>query len=916
MTITLNKPFANFNPQDFSIIITCADGLENALLIELDSFGVMGELIRVGRIAAKVDLARFYHICLYSRVASRVLLPIGEYHFKQKHETVNQISTDRQGRKITRTVENITLDEDITEALYHFTSRYDWSDIFNVDQTFVIRLSTDKKLTINQQFATLRIKDAIADSFNKKLGRRPDVDSKAAQVQIFATANSKFAELFIDLSGTSLHRRGYRVANTAAPLKENLAAALLYESGWHTGKHNAIIDPMCGSGTFITESLLMRADYPTGLDKATDKFGFYHWEHHDQALWEEMVHAATVRFHDNLDKMRQGLLCVIALDADAGAIHACHQNLQASGLSSLLPGITLQQRPLTQLKDVLKTVPAAAYPLIITNPPYGERLGESDFIKPLYHGLGRLTVDGLKMAGVTQADMSVLASHVEQADTLPINDPKTLRCHNGALTVYLRHGKLNLAKNTVLIEQFEKKPIHLEDAQEFINRLQKNLAHLKKQAKLHGVSNLRIYDADLPNYNVAIDLYGDKVHVQEYAPPKQIPPEVAKSRFNLVLACVREVLGVSKEDVFIKTRARQSGNDQYTKNPNSRDNKRRKMWVVEESGVYFYVNFTDYLDTGLFIDHRNMRQLVAKASRGKHVLNLFAYTCTASTHAAVHGAKSVTSVDLSANYLDWGKQNFALNGIPLEVTDAYGEPKYQFIASDVFDWIKDNTEQYDVIFIDPPTFSNSKKFQGTFDVQRDHVALINRAMNRLSTTGVLYFSNNFTRFELDDSILERYDVVHITDQTIGFDFNPKKPIHQSFKICHKHSVKSAPSDDVQIPLAKKSPKYDKESALRFETKRPTKVRVPQDKSKDKPKFNKKATFDKFDRHTNQKPIDVASEPKRAVKYKYEKIDGKLVKTAVLNEESSINTPKKYQIRQRLDKSALTLPNSPKLKKSK
>jgi len=174
-----------------------------------------------------------------------------------------------------------------------------------------------------------------------------------------------------------------------------------------------------------------------------------------------------------------------------------------------------------------------------------------------------------------------------------------------------------------------------------------------------------------------------------------------------------------------------------------------------------------------------MRARVKAASANKSVLNLFAYTCTASVHAAMGGAKKVTSVDLSQNYLDWGKQNFALNGL-----DVMGS-KFNFEAADIFEWIKSNTEQFDVIFIDPPTFSNSKKFQGTFDVQRDHSALINRAMNRLSAGGVLYFSNNFTRFELDENLRERYEVTDITPQTIGFDFNPKKPIHQSFEIRHR-----------------------------------------------------------------------------------------------------------------------------------
>ena len=299
-------------------------------------------------------------------------------------------------------------------------------------------------------------------------------------------------------------------------------------------------------------------------------------------------------------------------------------------------------------------------------------------------------------------------------------------------------------------------------------------------AKKDNVSNIRVYNADLPDFKVAIDLYGDYAHVQEYAPPKTIPPETAKKRFNLALMGIREVFGINREQIFIKTRARQSGNDQYSKQGNTE--KRGKFYIAREDGAYLYVNFTDYLDTGLFIDHRNMRARIKDNSRNKSVLNLFAYTCTASVHAALAGAKKVTSVDLSQNYLDWGKQNFALNGLNVSGN------KYQFVAADIFEWIKDNTEQFDIIFIDPPTFSNSKKFQGTFDVQRDHAALINRAMNRLTADGILYFSNNFTRFELDEQLTERYDIIDITQKTIGFDFDIKKPIHQSFEIRHRQSL--------------------------------------------------------------------------------------------------------------------------------
>jgi len=748
------------------LIITCADGLEAPLQTELTSFGIASEIKSTGRLTVTGTLRDLYTICLWSRVASRVLMLI-----KRK---------------------NINAEYDVAEQLYGLAKSVNWTEQFSLEQTFAIRLSVDKRVAVSQQFAMLRIKDAIADTFNEVHDSRPNVDSKNPDFAIFATVNDKQAELYLDLSGTSLHRRGYRVAMTDAPLKENLAAALLYSAGWHqkneagnTPFYNALVDPMCGSGTFIIEALLMHCDYAVGIDKAANQFGFYQWQHHDVELWLAMVDEAQTRFRESLAiacEQPDTLPLILGFDADSGAIVATEKNLIAAGLHDLLPLIDLETRALDQLSNTLRPMVndgRLSNPLIITNPPYGERLGDEEMIKPLYQAIGLILQDSFAGSGIDPM-LGILAANVEQVDILPIKDPKTLRCHNGAITVYFRHGHLIAGQVGHLMSRFEKREIESEEGQDFINRLQKNLARLKKQATKENVSNLRVYNADLPDFKVAIDLYGDYVHVQEYAPPKTIPPETARKRFNLALMGIREVFGINREQIFIKTRARQSGNDQYSKQ--GQTEKRGKFYVAREDGAYFYVNFTDYLDTGLFIDHRNMRTRIKANSRGKAVLNLFAYTCTASVHAALAGAKNVTSVDLSQNYLDWGKQNFVLNGLDVS------RRKYEFVAADIFEWIKDNTEQYDIIFIDPPTFSNSKKFQGTFDVQRDHAALINRAMNRLTADGVLYFSNNFTRFELDEQLAERYDIIDITPQTIGFDFNVKKPIHQSFEIRHSQGA--------------------------------------------------------------------------------------------------------------------------------
>lgn len=757
----------------FKIILTCAESLENALLTELELFGMTAQKIAIGRVSVSASLVDIYTICLYSRVASRVLLPVAEHYFDKSQD-------------------GTPIFDDVPSVLYDTVKAIDWTQILSSQDTFVVKTSVDKRVTVNQKFATMRIKDAIVDCFYENQNTRPNVNTQNPDFVISVHIGLDKTLIALDLSGTSLHRRGYRVANTDAPLKENLASALLYTANWHTfcGQDKVVlIDPMCGSGTFIIEALLMYFDYPVGIDKASNSdsgFGFYKWAYHDENLWQNMTAQALDNFHYQLTHKPK--IRTIATDSSRLAVTAMRKNVLSSALASVIEWIDIDQKDLNQLSDTLQSLNTDDKLFLITNPPYGERLGQESLLKPLYQGLA-LT---LKKYAPKNSVISVLAGKAEELDLLPFMDSQTVKCYNGAINVYFRTGNIYQSLPNDLIYHFEKKSIQIDNddnLEEFINRIQKNLVNLKKHAKKSHITNLRIYDADLPNFNVAIDIYGDKVHIQEYAPPKQIDEAVAKRRFNLVLLVLRQLFDINKEDIYIKTRAKQSKNEQYTK-----QNNKNKRFIVQENKAYFYVNFTDYLDTGLFIDHRNMRQILFNSAYQKRVLNLYAYTCTASVQSALGGALSVTSVDLSDNYLQWGQDNFALNGFDLDkIVD--NKSKFEFISADVFEWIKHNTDKFDLIFIDPPTFSNSKKFYGTFDVQRDHTSLIKRAMNRLTDKGVLYFSNNFSKFVLDENLHNHFDICEITAQTTGFDF--KKSIHKSYEIRHKNGVYANTADNAQ-----------------------------------------------------------------------------------------------------------------------
>ncbi len=727
-----------------SLIVTCADGLETLLATEIGHLGGTVTTQQPGRLAVDGTLELAYRLCLWSRLASRVLLPI--------HRVAQPFQDVR----------------DIAEELYAGARDFDWSLVFSPASTFAIRLHAERGVKVNPQFATLRTKDGVVDAFMDACGRRPSIDSKAPEITLHVSAGLREHVYSLDLSGDSLHRRGYRQAMTDAPLKENLAAALLMAAGWPQPNWRTLIDPMCGSGTLLIEALMMATARAPGLAR---RFGFVGWSGHDGLLWKRLLDEAR---SEHATALNQCVLRVFGFDADFEAIQATRQNLIAAGLERLLPQIRLEERTLADWPDFDPAAPpVASSALLITNPPYGERLGEKSSNRALYQGMGAAL--SRHLAGQTAA---VVAAQIEQADVLPLDHHQTLRLMNGNLPIYLRFGTVLPAQPLpFLLRDWQAQPVTIEGAQDFANRLIKNLQNLKKPALRDGVTNLRLYDADLPDFNLAVDLYGDVLHVQEYAPPKSIDPEKAQQRFKLALHAIRAVTGLPREQVFIKTRARQLGGAQYDKKSDG-----GKRHIVQEGAARLYVNFTDYLDTGLFLDHRPMRQRLHQEARGRHFLNLYAYTCTASVQAALGGAASTTSVDLSRNYLDWGKNNFALNGLTVDHVDG----QHRFFESDIFEWLKQGSEKYDLIFIDPPTFSNSKKFAGTFDVQRDHVSLLKRAMNRLAADGVLYFSNNFRRFEFDDGLSAIFEVNDISAQTIGFDFARNPRIHRAWRLRHRN----------------------------------------------------------------------------------------------------------------------------------
>ena len=314
----------------------------------------------------------------------------------------------------------------------------------------------------------------------------------------------------------------------------------------------------------------------------------------------------------------------------------------------------------------------------------------------------------------------------------------------------------------------------MSDITAFANRLGKNAKHYLKWARRHDIEAWRLYDRDIPQFPFAIDVYGGQIHLQEYDTGWLMPPEEYEAWLAEVLEAVAFITGFAPADIHLKRRERQKGTQQYEKTGRAGED-----FIVHEHGRRFWVNLEKYLDTGLFLDHRNTRQRVGEMAAGKRFLNLFAYTGSFSVYAATGGAAASETVDLSNTYLDWARRNFELNGID--------EARHQIVRADVFQYLQAAAQagkQFDLMVMDPPSFSNSKKMLDILDIQRDHMRLIDGAMALLASDGLLFFSNNLRSFALDEAVTQKYAVKEISKQSVPEDFRNKK-IHQCWEIRHR-----------------------------------------------------------------------------------------------------------------------------------
>ena len=698
---------------NYSLFVSCPKGLEYLLEEELKALGLRVTRVSPQGVYGEANLLVIYHLCLWSRIANRVQLVLFSGYAANE------------------------------QALHQLCTEFHWQTVFSADKTLAVEFHGTSDHIRNTMFGAQVVKDGIVDHFRRFHGTRPTVDKEHPQILIHAHLKNDYLTVSLDLLGYSLHQRGYRSKAGAAPVKENIAAALLVRAKWPelAAQGYELHDPFCGAGTLVIEAAMMAAHIAPGLLRQDQSLDY--WAGHQPSLWEKTRAQA-------LAQVKPLTVTLKGTDTDAKAIAIARSNAELAGVLSLVD---------FQVASVSDVTPSSNKGLLVCNPPYGERLGDTNQLIAVYQQLGRSLhrhYQGWKAA--------VLTPSVMLAKAIGLRAEKQYTLFNGPLECKLYCFTLS-AENE--LKGGAESPLSAH-AQMLFNRLQKNQQHLQKWAKKNQISCYRVYDADLPEYAYAIDLYNDYAVLQEYAAPSSIPEHVAEKRSLEVLRVVPRALGLSPDKIVVKQRKQQKGKEQYQKMAQT-----SQSMIVTEGRAQLKVNLYDYLDTGLFLDHRLMRLRFAGLQPGTRFLNCFCYTASASVHAALAGALT-TNVDLSNTYLRWGEENFRLNRLDVS--------KHQFIAFDCREWLRISRDRFDVIFLDPPSFSNSKRMDDTLDIQRDHHALIQAAMRLLNPDGVLYFSTNFRQFKLDERLQERYSVQDISAQTIDQDFKRNQKIHYCFKI--------------------------------------------------------------------------------------------------------------------------------------
>nr|WP_073295963.1 bifunctional 23S rRNA (guanine(2069)-N(7))-methyltransferase RlmK/23S rRNA (guanine(2445)-N(2))-methyltransferase RlmL [Parolsenella massiliensis] len=771
---------------------TCPKGFEQLLAGELRSLGAEGVRSLHGQVAFSGSLEAAYRACLWSRIASRIVLVIAHAGAANADE--------------------------LYESLYELP----WENHVALTSTFAVDAHGMNDELRNTQFIALRAKDAICDRLQAKLGARPSVEVRNPDVTVVVRVRNNRLTCGIDLSGDPLFRRGTtrRAENDGlGGMRPDYAAAMLAAGAWHRAvRHGSptLVAAFSGSGTLVSEAAGIALDRAPGLLRS--RWGFTGWLGHDAQAWDTLLDEAGERAARGAEKA--GELSLIAVDPRRGSASAANAALRASGIDAKVTHLSGADGVANALSDAEADRTLATIDLSWLEPDEPAREVEAIALATtvadaLPAGAGIVT---LSQGPTLGAALSLALT--DSLETFLGRDAATITSYEAGRALAGDDTEAPApaaARATVTLKDGTKVPVLVPQSDQFAARLAKVAKLRAKWARREDVSCYRVYDADLPDYAVAIDLYeaseqsrGADAHarwlvVQEYAAPKDINHELAHRRLLDVLAIAPRVMGVDAGNVTLRVRRRAKGGSQYANEGKAEERRSRRdrlalapgAHLVDEGGLTFEVNLAERLDTGLFLDHRDVRARVremAKETQGsKRFLNLFAYTGTATCYAADGGAKNTTTVDLSRTYLDWAERNMERNG--------FTGREHEFVQADVVRWVTEQRHTYnrwDLVFCDPPTFSNSKRMgHDVFDVQRDHAELLIGISRLLTANGVCLFSCNLRGFEPDVEKLARAGVeIHdVTEGTIPEDFKRNAKIH------HVYLVKRTPRPEASAAPA-------------------------------------------------------------------------------------------------------------------
>jgi len=712
-----------------NLIATSAFGLEAVVARELEALGYSAKIASVGRVAFEGDQAAIFRANTWLRCADRVLIEVGSFEAGD------------------------------FGVLFDRTNELPWEQWIAADAEFPVNGRSVKSQLSSVPACQKICKKAIVEKLRKAYGAA-DLPETGPRCLVEVSMLNDVATLTLDTTGPGLNKRGYRQKVGKAPMKETLAAGLVQLSFWRPDR--PLIDPFCGGGTIGIEAALIGRNMAPGMNRT---FIAADWSTVDASLAERAIEEA--RDLAQLDRPLE----IVGYDIDPEQTQLARDHARHAGLGNSLK---FSVQAFADLDSGLE------YGCMFCNPPYAERIGQKSDVESVYRSMPDV------LRRLKTWSHYILTSYPRFEAIVGQEANRRRKLYNGAIecTYFQFHGPRppkgwtpgqpsDDAKSSSepVVQAFGGLDQRAgAQAEMFANRIAKQARHLRRWPTRRGITCYRLYDRDIPEIPLAVDVYEGRLHIAEYDRPHDRTPGRHVDWLEKMAAAAGEKLGVATDSIFLKTRRRQRGASQYERMSDG-----GSRVTVSEGRLRFAVNLSDYIDTGLFLDHRITRGMVRDEASGRRMVNLFAYTGAFSVYAAAGGAASTTTVDLSNTYLDWARANFKLNDL------AGGN--HRFVRSGAMEFLRDHGpgEFYDLAVVDPPTFSNSKSTEGDFDIQRDYVELLTGLASLMSPGGVIYFSTNFRRFKFDESAIPNTTPREISKQTVPEDFRNKR-IHRCWRI--------------------------------------------------------------------------------------------------------------------------------------